>query len=63
MKTINTNIQIFNTVEQAKRFFNKVDRPCHLLKARVGRAEVYFVDMAKEALEAWPTKYELLNEK
>jgi hypothetical protein len=63
MKTLNPNIQIFDKLIQAERYFNKCIKPCHLLKARVGRYDVYFVDMAKEALGSWPDKYELLAEK
>ena len=60
MKTLNQNIQIFNTLKKANAYFNKMTIPCHLLKARVGRTDYFFVDSAKEALEAWPNKYELL---
>lgn len=63
MKTINPNIEIFNTLAQAQRYFDKCDKPCHLLKSHFGKAETFFVDKAKEALEAWPNHYTLIAEK
>ena len=61
MKTINPNMQIFNTLTSATKAFNKETKSCHLLYAK--RYDVYFIDTAKEALEAWPNHYNLINQK
>ena len=60
MKTINANIDIFNTEDSAIRAFNKAKVKCQLLKSTLGH---YFIDRSFEALKDWPTKYKLLNEK
>ena len=59
MKTINPEIDIFNTYEKALSAFNKSDKECHLLKSKFG----YFVDRSKTALECWPKQYELIKSK
>jgi hypothetical protein len=60
MKTINPNMFIFETLKQATSAFNKINSG-HLLFAP--KFKMYFVDVAKEALEAWPQHYELLEDK
>jgi hypothetical protein len=63
MKTINENIQIFNSLNKAQKYFNQCATPCHLLESfSLGRA-VWFVDKSKSAIIDWPKHYILLNEK
>jgi len=63
MKTINPQIQIFKSLNQAQRFFDNCANSCHLLESfSMGRA-VWFVDMSKSAIIEWPKHYILLNEK
>jgi len=61
MKTINPNMTIFKSLASATKAFNKKVKPCHLLHSK--RYDVWFVDTAKEALEAWKQHYTLISEK
>jgi hypothetical protein len=60
MKTINKDIEIFNTEISASSFFKTI-KSGHILHAP--REKAYFVDQSKTALEAWPNKYILMDEK
>ena len=62
MKTINEDIDVFNTYKQALRAFNKTASG-HLLEAKVGSKSYYYIDRAKTAKELWEHKYKLLKEK
>jgi hypothetical protein len=59
MKTINKDIEIFNSLAKAEIYFDKCQAPCHLLK----HGNDYFVDKSKTALENWPKLYTLIKEK
>ena len=63
MRTINPEIEIFETLTSAKRYFNKQNAPCMLLESKFGKANAWFVDKSKQAIVEWPKHYILLNEK
>ena len=60
-KTINPDIDIFETEISAKKAFNKTTVPCHLLY--VESMKNYFIDRSKTALTDWPKHYKLISEK
>ena len=60
-KTINSEIDIFETLKSAQTAFDKSKVPCMLLEAP--RYKAWFVDKSKQAIIDWPTKYVKLAEK
>lgn len=63
MKTINSQIDLFENFERALRAFNKSTVPCHLLEAKVGKMVLWYIDRSKEAQKCWPNSYKLIAEK
>lgn len=61
MKTINNNVQIFNSELSAKRYFNKQKNNCQLLYAQMTKS--YYVDHSKTLIKEWPNHYKLIQEK
>ena len=59
MKTINKDIDIFNTLDKAVNAFGKCKVPCMLLKAD----NMWYLDRSKQAIVNWPALYELIKEK
>jgi len=64
MKTINPDIQIFNSEVAARRYFTKITSG-HLLKTRNDSryGMHWFVDRSKEAVREWPNHYTLMDTK
>ena len=64
MKTVNPNIFIFDTLNDAEKFFNKQPAPVALLSSKY---KSYFVDTAhntkEAAIKAWPSLYAVVKEK
>jgi len=62
-KTINPNVEIFATIQGARKVFDKKDSPCDLLF----HGGNYFVDTTKEHEEkciiSWPNLYTLVDRK
>lgn len=63
MRTINPQIDIFESYEKAMKAFNKSTVPCQLLESSFGRIPTWFVDRSKEAIKEWPQHYKLISEK
>jgi len=63
MKTINSQIDIFNSLESAERAFQRSTVPCQMLYFKFGRSNTWFVDRSKEAIKDWPQNYTLQKEK
>lgn len=59
MNTINPEIKLFYSEKAARKYYNSLNKPCHLLKA----ARFYYVDESKRALKDWPDLYLLLSDK
>jgi hypothetical protein len=59
MKTINSKIEIFDTLAQAQKSFAKVESG-QLLKSIYGK---YLVDRSFEAKKQWPGQYLVLRTK
>lgn len=57
-KTINPDIFIFDTEAQARKKFNSLARPCHLLYSE--RYKAYYVDLSKTVIKEWPQSYTLI---
>ena len=60
MKTINSEIDIFNTLEKAEKAFNKVES-ADLLYA--SSSKMWYVDVSKDAIKQWPKLYTLISTK
>lgn len=60
-KTLNKDIDTYNSEDSAKKAFDKATTPCHLLHSKPYKA--WYIDRSKTALAAWPTSYTLLGEK
>jgi hypothetical protein len=60
MKTINKHIDIFLSLENAEKAFNKCES-ADLLYSKSYSS--YYVDKSKTALKDWPKLYELLKTK
>ena len=62
-KTVNPDMDIFDTLAQAQRKFDKEPAPVALIQAREG----FFIDRKgtgpDSAIEAWPKRYTLIDEK
>lgn len=69
MKTSNPNIDIFKTIEQAKKAYDKITTPAHLLQCvakGLGFGEYYVEILTPDeetAIECWPTHYKLIEQK
>lgn len=63
MQTVNPNIDIFKTLESARRAFNRSKVACQLLESQFAGQGIWFVDRSKEAIIEWPKHYILLDEK
>lgn len=58
-KTINKDIDIYNSLTAAKKAFDKSTVSCDLLKTSTD----YYIDRSKTALKAWPNLYTLVETK
>ena len=60
-RTINRQIDIFETLKSAQSAFDKCKVPCMLIEAPSYKS--WFVDKSKQAIIDWPDKYVKINEK
>lgn len=60
MKTINKDIDIFNTEKSALKAFNKLNHADLLYSPQI---RMYYVDKTKTAIKDWPQHYKLINTK
>jgi hypothetical protein len=61
-KTINKDIDLFGTLSQAERAFNKTVSG-DLLSAKFGKQVYYYIDRSKTAKIDWPLNYTLVKTK
>lgn len=62
MKTRNTNVDVYKSLAQAEKAFNKSIVPCAILKAFGS----YYIDRGtgeNSAINAWPKHYVLIKQK
>jgi hypothetical protein len=62
-RTINPQIEIFNNVVKATKYFDNQTEPCQLLESIVFGKATWFVDKSKQAIVEWPKHYTIINEK
>ena len=61
MKTLNRDIDVFNSFESAERAFIKSKVSCDFLYSSPYKA--WYIDRSKTALKTWPKLYELVTAK
>ncbi len=59
-KTLNKDIDIFNTLRAAQKAFDASKVPCQLLHSTYND---YFIDRSKTAIHEWPQLYKLIKDK
>ena len=60
MRTINKDIDVFETLAEAEKAFEKIDSGHLLLAEGIG---LYYVDKSKQAVKHWPRHYKIYKEK
>jgi hypothetical protein len=60
MRTMNEAIDVFKTLEDAEKAFDKIESG-HLLLAE--GVKLFYVDKNKQAVKHWPRHYKIYKEK